>query len=247
MHFHLPKPLHGWREFAGEVGIIVIGVLIALGAEQVLERWHDHERVDRAIEALRVETRDHDFASAEIEMATPCILAQIDAVAAKLTSGDGAPLTRFFDVSNRSGFVIRIPQRAYADATWQSVNSGDTLRRLDPMRADDLASYYGQLRIQQVNSRSARDRVATLNALSGMMPRSEDGRLRFLEQVEHLRSDIADMDLNAGQMRNELAHADLIGPPSAIEKQLQASGTLKFCRDHGFPVVPLRPADPKSV
>jgi len=32
MHFHLPKPLHGWREFAGEVGIIVIGVLIALGA-----------------------------------------------------------------------------------------------------------------------------------------------------------------------------------------------------------------------
>jgi hypothetical protein len=20
MHFHLPKPLHGWREFAGEVG-----------------------------------------------------------------------------------------------------------------------------------------------------------------------------------------------------------------------------------
>ena len=22
MHFRLPKPLHGWREFAGEVGII---------------------------------------------------------------------------------------------------------------------------------------------------------------------------------------------------------------------------------
>jgi hypothetical protein len=28
MHFHLPKPLHGWRAFAGEVGIIVVGVLI---------------------------------------------------------------------------------------------------------------------------------------------------------------------------------------------------------------------------
>ncbi len=26
MHFHLPKPLHGWREFVGEVGIIVVGV-----------------------------------------------------------------------------------------------------------------------------------------------------------------------------------------------------------------------------
>ena len=34
------KPIHGWRVFAGEVGIIVIGVLIALGAQQVAEDWH---------------------------------------------------------------------------------------------------------------------------------------------------------------------------------------------------------------
>jgi hypothetical protein len=40
VHFHLPKPLHGWREFAGEVGIIVLGVLIALGAEQAVESAH---------------------------------------------------------------------------------------------------------------------------------------------------------------------------------------------------------------
>jgi len=40
MHVHLPKPLHGWRAFAGEVGIIVFGVLIALGAEQVVEMLH---------------------------------------------------------------------------------------------------------------------------------------------------------------------------------------------------------------
>ena len=31
------KPSAGWRAFSGEVGIIVIGVLIALGAEQVLQ------------------------------------------------------------------------------------------------------------------------------------------------------------------------------------------------------------------
>jgi len=44
MHFHLPKPMHGWREFAGEVGIIVVGVLIALGAEHLIERWHWREK-----------------------------------------------------------------------------------------------------------------------------------------------------------------------------------------------------------
>ena len=40
MHFHLPKPLHGWREFIGEVGIIVVGVLVALTAEQLVEAAH---------------------------------------------------------------------------------------------------------------------------------------------------------------------------------------------------------------
>jgi len=58
MHFHLPKPLHGWREFLGEVGIIVIGVLLALTAEQVVEwvHWRNEVRefrhaVDREIAA----------------------------------------------------------------------------------------------------------------------------------------------------------------------------------------------------
>jgi hypothetical protein len=46
MHFHLPKPLHGWRAFAGEVGIIVVGVLIALGAEQVAEAVHERSEVE---------------------------------------------------------------------------------------------------------------------------------------------------------------------------------------------------------
>ena len=40
MHIHLPKPLHGWREFIGEVSIIVIGVLIALLAEEVVQSLH---------------------------------------------------------------------------------------------------------------------------------------------------------------------------------------------------------------
>jgi hypothetical protein len=55
MHVHLPKPLHGWREFFGEIGVIVIGVLIALSAEQVIEQIHWHDQVDAARESLRKE------------------------------------------------------------------------------------------------------------------------------------------------------------------------------------------------
>jgi hypothetical protein len=80
MHFHLPKPLHGWREFSGEVGIIVIGVLIALGAEQVVETLHwrsevaaernslNHEALDMlgAIETRRAQQACVDRRLAEI-------------------------------------------------------------------------------------------------------------------------------------------------------------------------------------
>lgn len=52
MHFHLPKPLHGWRAFAGEVGIIVLGVLIALAAEQLVEAVHWDSMVAKTRQGL---------------------------------------------------------------------------------------------------------------------------------------------------------------------------------------------------
>jgi hypothetical protein len=55
MHFRLPKPLHGWREFIGEVGIIVIGVLIALGAEQLVEKTHQQQQAGQAERVIRNE------------------------------------------------------------------------------------------------------------------------------------------------------------------------------------------------
>lgn len=55
MHVRLPKPLHAWREFVGEVGIIVIGVLIALGAQQFVESAHERARASQAEASIRNE------------------------------------------------------------------------------------------------------------------------------------------------------------------------------------------------
>ena len=58
MHFHLPKPIHGWREFLGEIAIIVIGVSIALVAEQVVEAVHWRNVVAEESAALDLEVAD---------------------------------------------------------------------------------------------------------------------------------------------------------------------------------------------
>jgi hypothetical protein len=55
MDIHKPKPWHGLREFWKELGTIVLGVLIALGAEQTVEWLHREAEVREAREALRVE------------------------------------------------------------------------------------------------------------------------------------------------------------------------------------------------
>ncbi|WP_162888096.1 hypothetical protein [Sphingomonas mesophila] len=46
----IPSPRDGWRVFAGEVGVIVLGVLLALGAQQVVQtiQTRDDVRVFRA-------------------------------------------------------------------------------------------------------------------------------------------------------------------------------------------------------
>ena len=43
----IPRPRDGWRIFAGEVGVIVLGVLIALLAQQVAEEWQWQQTVAR--------------------------------------------------------------------------------------------------------------------------------------------------------------------------------------------------------
>lgn len=80
MHFHLPKPLHGWREFAGEVGIIVIGVLIALGAEQVVEKLHERQVASETRAALREEIETNLANLTLRNSAEPCILRRLTAV-----------------------------------------------------------------------------------------------------------------------------------------------------------------------
>jgi hypothetical protein len=57
MDIHKPKPFHDWREFLKEYGIIVLGVLTALGLEQVVENYHDRHLANEARTDIQAELR----------------------------------------------------------------------------------------------------------------------------------------------------------------------------------------------
>src|SRR5579864_6632464 len=89
MEVHLPKPLHGWREFVGEVGIIVLGVLLALGAEQMVEYFHQRAELREGEDAMTSELRDDDLPQAFTRTAIyNCYSGQLDAIEDAVASGD---------------------------------------------------------------------------------------------------------------------------------------------------------------
>lgn len=134
MHFHLPKPMHGWREFVGEVGIIVVGVLIALGAEQVVEAWRWKHEVSEFREALDSEL-GYDLGAMQYRlMQGPCVrqrLGELEQWLDESRKGSGGIL---------SG-AISLPTRlALRTSAWEA-RTGDISNHI-PLNAR-LA--YGQL------------------------------------------------------------------------------------------------------
>ena len=78
MDIHKPKPVHSWREFASEIMVIVIGVVIALAGEQIVEWVHIRTTVSEVRDAMRTELA-RDRARIEQNRAQDkCVLARLD-------------------------------------------------------------------------------------------------------------------------------------------------------------------------
>ncbi len=72
MRFNL-RPAKGWRAFAGEVGVIVLGVLLALGAQQAAETVNQRREAAETRAALANEIKE-TLAVLELRrLAQPCI------------------------------------------------------------------------------------------------------------------------------------------------------------------------------
>ena len=59
MRCTIPVPLHGWRAFFGEVGIIILGVLAALAAQQFVENVQMQDAADQLRASMRRELSDN--------------------------------------------------------------------------------------------------------------------------------------------------------------------------------------------
>jgi len=165
MDVHKPKPIHSWREFAKEVGIIVLGVLIALGAEQTAEMLRWAEAVYAGREALHREIAfDNRYFSERIAMA-PCIDRRIAAVTALL---DQAAAGRPVSVPGPPNFIG--PGALTLQAEWNAEQASQTLTHFPREELAKLGVWYDQFQTMRAWIEAEEAAWAHLGSLTSKGP-----------------------------------------------------------------------------
>ena len=169
------KPLRGWRSFAGEVGIIVLGVLIALGAQQIAEDFQRRGEAREARELIREELATYMGRLESRWAVRHCIVNRLGELQALLDGASGGGPIEKPSWIGRPQFWTMLTVR------WDAASQSG---RAALIPADELAEY-GLMYDWMANTYE-----------SMVIEQGDWARLRTLEHLNSLTPDTA-FDLNA--------------------------------------------------
>jgi hypothetical protein len=148
MPIKLPTPLSGWRVFAGEVGVIVLGVAIALAAQQAVEelRWRNEVRLTE--DALTIEIADSVLHASERQMVNRCLKDRLNSLIDKVSSnngnwtGDPMPLEQAAIGVKIVPAAYRTPNRPWNDNVWEAAQNGGVFSHMPRERVAAFSKIY---------------------------------------------------------------------------------------------------------
>lgn len=159
MDVHAPKPIHGWRDFLKEIGIVVIGVLIALSAEQAVEALHWRSKIASAEQAMRLELRDDDGHEGFVRLTAgrcldSALVAMQQATARHASTAELRALAAAYHP----------PLRVWDSEAWKAVLASDVGTHMGAARLVQWSAPYRLLPyLSELNAREG-EYVADLNA-----------------------------------------------------------------------------------
>jgi hypothetical protein len=159
MPVKLPTPRNGWRVFAGEVGVIVLGVVIALAAQQAVEALNWREEVRRTEEALIIEIADSVVHASERQMVNRCLSGRLASLIGKVSSnqgswkGDPMPINKSpRAVATVSAAPYRTPNRPWSSNVWEAAQNGGVFNHMRRERVAAFSKVYARLEgLRKVN------------------------------------------------------------------------------------------------
>lgn len=98
MEIHKPKPVHSWGELAREVGVIVIGIVIALLGEQGVEALHWSQKAEAVRASLDRELSGDLAFAAEQQTGKVCAARYLDALQTAIVHNDAKAANALHDL-----------------------------------------------------------------------------------------------------------------------------------------------------
>jgi hypothetical protein len=225
MDIHQPKPWHGARELLKEVGTIVIGVLIALGAEQAVEWLHWRQQLEQTRDALREEIGDSLVNAVERQAVTPCLQGQLSGLLTSLIAsapGWKAPPSPSGRSPASPPSLYGPPRRLWKTASWTNAISSGVLNHMPRPEAQAFAALYDQiveLRAQQDKEEELATQLTPLG-YDGVIGATE--RRPFIATVGGIYRHSRWMALGAGQLRTNAAAMHIRPPLPDVRSVLDA-------------------------
>ena len=191
----LPTPIHGWRVLAGEMGVIAVGVLIALGAQQLVERREWNQRAASAEAALKDELGNAAMMSHERRIIQPCLRGKIRELADKLILNEGKWSASPMKVTSAQYAVIppayRAPSRPFPTDAWNSAMADGTVNHLRADRVQEYSALYNlvaDLRQLQEEEQKAGASLTPLSFDGQLDDRSRAEMIARLAEVDRINS-----------------------------------------------------------
>jgi hypothetical protein len=205
---HKPKAAHSWREFAIEIGTIVIGVLVALAAEQVAEAVHDRHVAEEARRNVRAEAAlDVDLIKGRVD-ATACIDRRIDDLAALLARAGEGPL------KPAPTWIGHPPTAPMFTARWASATASGRNSLFSPDEQTTFGGLYGLFERFDEHQQREQAAWAHLRALETWTgPIGPAARIAFAEALQDARYEQWDLKYAGTIALREAAAMGLTSPP----------------------------------
>lgn len=238
------NPPHGWTAVVWELGIVTLGVLIALGVQQLAEAANWRSKVAGGQQRLKAEMLINGAYMAEQVMVAPCIKAQVERLSQRLQSSgrtlDPAPLI----LSGQGLTTLRFPSRPWTAQTWEALQQDGTSNHMSGEVQATLGQIFekvGQLRDLNVKSDDGMGKLRLLGQPIVLSPELTADLLAAL-WGQSMRSQVS--SLNSSQTLMLYRRITFAPSFDEIEARQQAltpgrSGdlrTLQYCRIQGLPI-----------
>ena len=205
MRILVPTPIHGWRVFLGEVGIIVLGVLIALGAQQVVEAINWKREVGGFRDSVRGEIERNLGTYPYRAKQKPCVNARLDELQRWLDGWrDGRPV-------RLTGPIGVVASRVIWTSVWAS-RDPDTFAHMPRFEKEEYAFLYDEFSNNEVHRLDERDVWFDLAGFDGATLLDHQDQMRLQGLIRRARLRDERIDSNAGRFLRRAADKSALEP-----------------------------------